>query len=289
MRSTRQYQGNSTTAGLTASQSWPLTPWEMSSWPITLQHSSNFISWCQKYRIQSIFIVVLISLNVCNSRVRKLVIFWMWRYHICDVTVVMADTVLCSLTTASNVNPRADFADDFSQMRLDGAKPVHDDVIKWRQFPRSWTFVRGIPRSPVNSPHKGQWRGASMFPLIYAWMNVWANNRQAGDLRDHRAHYDVTVVIRKTISRASWAASLTEAAQSRDKESNFGQIWIRITNFSSKKMHLNVSSAKLQPIYSGLTVLMPGWNKAVNKSISLPFRVDQILEVIHCNIELYIR
>ena len=29
----------------------------------------------------------------------------------------------------------------------------HDDVIKWKHFPRYWPFVRGIPRSPVNSPH----------------------------------------------------------------------------------------------------------------------------------------
>ena len=30
----------------------------------------------------------------------------------------------------------------------------HDDVIKWRHFPRYWPFVRGIHRSPVNSPTK---------------------------------------------------------------------------------------------------------------------------------------
>ena len=47
----------------------------------------------------------------------------------------------------------------------------HDDVIKWNHFPRYWTFVRGIHRSPVNSPHKGQWRGASVFSLICAWIN----------------------------------------------------------------------------------------------------------------------
>ena len=33
----------------------------------------------------------------------------------------------------------------------------HDGVIKWKHFPRYWPFVRGIHRSPVNSPHKGQW------------------------------------------------------------------------------------------------------------------------------------
>ena len=37
----------------------------------------------------------------------------------------------------------------------------------------------GIHRSPVNSPHKGQWRGALMFSLICAWTNSWANNEDA--------------------------------------------------------------------------------------------------------------
>ena len=34
----------------------------------------------------------------------------------------------------------------------------HDDVIKWKHFPRYWPFERGIQRSPVNAPHKVQWR-----------------------------------------------------------------------------------------------------------------------------------
>ena len=29
---------------------------------------------------------------------------------------------------------------------------------------------------PVNSPHKGQWRGALMFSLICVWINGWVNN-----------------------------------------------------------------------------------------------------------------
>ena len=48
---------------------------------------------------------------------------------------------------------------------------IHDDVIKKKHFPRYWPFVRGIHRSPVNSPHKGQWRGALMFSLICVWIN----------------------------------------------------------------------------------------------------------------------
>ena len=65
---------------------------------------------------------------------------------------------------------------------------------KWKYFLRYWPFVRGIHRWPVNSPHKGQWRGALMFSLICARINGWVNNREAGDWRLHRAHDDVTVM-----------------------------------------------------------------------------------------------
>ena len=73
-------------------------------------------------------------------------------------------------------------------------KWLHDDVIKWKHFPRYWPFVRGIHRSPVNSPHKGQWRGALMFSLIGARNNSWANNGDAGDLIRSCAHCDVMVM-----------------------------------------------------------------------------------------------
>ena len=50
---------------------------------------------------------------------------------------------------------------------------------------------------PVKSPHKGQWRGALIFSLICVWINGWVNNREAGDLRRYRAHYDVVVMRRQ--------------------------------------------------------------------------------------------
>ena len=70
----------------------------------------------------------------------------------------------------------------------------HDDVIKWKHFPRYLPFVQGIHRSPVNSPHKGQWCRALMFSLICACINGWVNKREAGDLRRHCQHYDVTMM-----------------------------------------------------------------------------------------------
>ena len=79
----------------------------------------------------------------------------------------------------------------FDQHKVD----FHDGVIKWKHFQRYWPFERGIHQSPVSSLHKGQWRGALIFSLIYAWTNDWVNSRDAGDLRRHRAHYDVTVML----------------------------------------------------------------------------------------------
>ena len=61
----------------------------------------------------------------------------------------------------------------------------------------------GNHRSPVNSSHKGQWRGAFVFSLICTLTNSWVNNRDASDLRRHRAHYDVIVM------RISWGEDTT--------------------------------------------------------------------------------
>ena len=87
----------------------------------------------------------------------------------------------------------------------------------WRHqmetFSALLAFVRGIHRSPVNSPHKGQWRGALMFTLICARINGWVNNGEAGDLRRNRAHYDVIVMhsvdrkIRRFFYIVSWTIS----------------------------------------------------------------------------------
>ena len=54
-----------------------------------------------------------------------------------------------------------------------------DDVIKLKHFPCYWPFVRGIHRSPVNSPHKGQWRWAFIFSLICA-LNKRLSNQTWG-------------------------------------------------------------------------------------------------------------
>ena len=108
----------------------------------------------------------------------------------------------------------------------------HDDVINWKPFPRYWPFVRGTHRSPVNSPHKGQRREALMFSLICTWINGWVNISEAGDLRRHRAHYDVIVM-------QSWCRCLYLYLESQPliPRSGIHKFHLRVSNFQIKRFH----------------------------------------------------
>ena len=55
-----------------------------------------------------------------------------------------------------------------------------------------FTCPRWTPRTKASDQW---WRGALMFSLICVWINDWVNNREAGDLRRYRAHYDVIVML----------------------------------------------------------------------------------------------
>ena len=102
----------------------------------------------------------------------------------------------------------------------------HDDVIKWKPFPCYWSFVWGMYRSPVNSPHKDHWRGALMFSLICVWTDTWANSGDTGDLRPHHTHYDVIVMIWWNVSE-KFNILTTRAIEKRQRKS-----WLR--DFGSK-------------------------------------------------------
>ena len=64
---------------------------------------------------------------------------------------------------------------------------------------RSWFHPNCFGDFDISSSYialyRGQWRGSLMCYLICAWINGWANNREAGYLRRIRAHYDVIVMI----------------------------------------------------------------------------------------------
>ena len=72
------------------------------------------------------------------------------------------------------------------------------DMSWWRHQMETFSALLALfaGNSPVTGefPHKSQWRGALGFSLICTWINGWVTNREAGDLRRHRAHYDITVM-----------------------------------------------------------------------------------------------
>ena len=65
-----------------------------------------------------------------------------------------------------------------------GIYQQHDDVIKWKHFPRYWPFVRWIPRTPVTRN----------FDVFFDLSLNKRLSKQSGDLRRHQTHYDVIVM-----------------------------------------------------------------------------------------------
>ena len=60
--------------------------------------------------------------------------------------------------------------------------------------PGTVKFPAQMASNAASDASEDQWRGALMFPFICVWINGWVNNREVGDLRRYRGHYDVTVM-----------------------------------------------------------------------------------------------
>ena len=81
---------------------------------------------------------------------------------------------------------------------------VHDDVIKWKHFPRHWPSFGEFTGDRVTGHLGGEFTGE--FPaerpvtrsfdvfIDLRLNNDWVNNREAGDLRRYRTHFDVIVM-----------------------------------------------------------------------------------------------
>ena len=142
-------------------------------------------------------------LQQCRSRPRLSYVFeilsvdWYVRNRIWHVHPVSDDNSRCRLGAARHSTNVSCLA---GPVCISSYRPTQDERarILWRHqmeiFPRYWSFVRWIHRSPVNSSHKGQWRGALMLSLICARINGWVNNREVVDFRRYRTHYDVIVM-----------------------------------------------------------------------------------------------
>ena len=86
----------------------------------------------------------------------------------------------------------------------------------------------------------GQRRGALMISLICVWINGWINNREAGDLRHYRSHYDVIIVCHldvdslvNTNSFSCWVSSASAVSSSDERKITslmITQPWFRLNN-----------------------------------------------------------
>ena len=80
-----------------------------------------------------------------------------------------------------------------------GLVPHRRQAITWWRHQME-TFSALLAICAGNSPVTGEFptqkpvAWALMFSLIYTWIYGWVNNREAGGLRRHRAHYDVIVM-----------------------------------------------------------------------------------------------
>ena len=85
----------------------------------------------------------------------------------------------------------------------------HDDVIKWKHFPRYWPFVRGIHRWPVNSPHK------------------WPVTRK---IRPVTQRFDVffDLCLNEQLSKQSWGWWLETPSRSLWRQCNDIVLWGRL-------------------------------------------------------------
>ena len=130
------------------------------------------------------------------------------------ISRIICRSIMCNLKKWGNVafGPHSSYQQIPSHREvwtILNSCPVMIGLFSWwrRQmetFPCYWPFVLRIHQSRVKSPHKGQWWGALMFSLICVWINGWENNREAGDLKHYRAHYDVTVMLLKQSHHHAW-------------------------------------------------------------------------------------
>ena len=174
----------------------------------------------------------------------------------------------------------------------------HDHVIKWKYFARHWTFVRGIHRLPVNSPHKGHWCGPLMFSLICAWITSWINNRKAGDLRSHRLHYGVTVnryknsLCRSKNKRLVFAAKRTLGSRfnyiDNNVTKNRGPIPLDL-DFILGPSKFNLQANVGHHGYSSTVVIILLLSIVVKKhSIAIVIQLRNVISVIHVTLQLHI-
>ena len=152
----------------------------------------TFMSWCVMYGLASNLPSVVIYMNYLNvvggchiSKTSQQLKYWIWIEMYQCMTSFASEFLRMNLIAVSMVMNRPRGSTRHTQGRI-----YHDDVIKWKHFPRYWPFVRGIHRS-FTGP---RWIPRTKTSDAEFWCFLWFNNGYAGDLRRNLADYDVIVM-----------------------------------------------------------------------------------------------
>ena len=110
----------------------------------------------------------------------------------------------------------------------------------------------------------GQWRGALMFSLVCTWINDWVNNREAGDLRRHRGHYDVIVMFTFMILILTHTQCRDELKALHDIQALLRTL-LYTANSKQKWCHINTCLTHCEP--SGFQICLKVLFKSVIQNV----------------------
>ena len=125
-----------------------------------------------------------ISHHRCMPRIRLFILLWIWLLTSQSIGRCNWDTRDVSHTQALPSHAHHDLLLNKPHSSFSLLMMTQQNGNMFRVTGRLW---------PLNSPHKGQWRRPLILSFICAWRNGWVN-RDAGDLRHHRAPNNVTVM-----------------------------------------------------------------------------------------------
>ena len=151
-----------------------------------------FAKWQPFCRSLNVLIEIYMKPYLCYVNISFWIVTILLLPETVGVLAVIASWIMCQLTwSALYCYRQNELMTGLWGYRLSS----HDDVIKWKNFPHYWPFCMG--NSLVTSEFPAQRPVTQSFDVFFicAWMNSWVNNREAGDLRCHHAHYDITVMI----------------------------------------------------------------------------------------------
>ena len=148
-------------------------------------------------------------MQLCNKLTESVINI---RCHLSRCRFHNDDNLLCANLKSTNVLSRCVLM--VTLLSISDKFKNHFFAKTFELWQHSWwrlqmaTFSALLTICAGNSPVTGEFpaqrplRGSFGVSLICAWINSWINNREAGDLRRHRAHYDATVMFCGSL--ASW-------------------------------------------------------------------------------------